>query len=78
MADDGPALSTTLQDIDGHYSSKRVAAFIALACMVVGFVAALKGYVIPDWMFNGFLYLAAGGLGLACAERFAPRKPDVQ
>lgn len=67
--------STLFKDLDGNTSSKRVAAFIALTCMVAGFLASLTGlgHVLPEWMFDGFLYITGGGLGLAATERFAPK-----
>jgi len=65
-----------LRDIDGDKSSKRLAAFIALACIVAGFVASLTGIgnLPPEWLFTDLMGVVLGGLGLACAERFAPKR----
>ncbi len=70
-----PDVSTTLQDIDGNYSSKRVAAFIALAAYLAGAVVdTVMGIVrVPPEVMHGLLYITLGGLSLAVGERFAPR-----
>ncbi len=75
MPDSAPALSTTLQDIDGAYSSKRIAAFIALAAFLAGGVAdTVMGAVrVPPDVMQGLLYIVLGGLSLALGERFAPK-----
>lgn len=65
--------STVFQDIDGQFSSKRTVAFIAMACLVVGFLAAIVGHVVPEYMFTNFTYIVGAGLGLAATERFAPK-----
>lgn len=71
---DSPALATTLQDIDGNYSSKRIAAFIALAFYLAGAVVdTVTPLHVPMHAMDGLLYIVGGGLALAVSERFAPR-----
>lgn len=82
MADDSsgssPSLSTTLQDIDGAYSSKRIAAFIAMAAFLAGgIVDTVMGTVrVPPEVMNGLMWIVLGGLGLAVGERFGPERGD--
>lgn len=77
--DQTPPLSTTLQDIDGNYSSKRVAAFIALGFYLAGgiFDTVVGAVRVPPEIMQGLLWIILGGLGLAVGERFAPRRGDV-
>ena len=66
------ALEQTFQGTNGEYSSKRVAAFISLAVMIVAFVADLFFHLtITQFIFEGFEVLALGALGIAGVERFA-------
>lgn len=81
-------LSSAMQDAQGAYSSRRVAAFVALGCLVVGFVVVLgcvAGQVVtgktldPALMslmgnlVNVMATAAVGGLALATADRWAPK-----
>ncbi len=68
-------LSGTFKDIDGNYSSKRVAAFVALGCIVVAFVADLLGHHPSEFIVNDLMLIVGGGFLGAVAERFAPRQP---
>ncbi len=72
---DAPGASSTFKDIDGSYSSKRIAAFIALSVYILGGVVdVVMGTVrVPPEVMQGFLYITLGGLSLAVGERFAPR-----
>lgn len=77
MPDPLPApvtLSSTLKDCDGNYSSKRVAAFIALAAFLV-FAGAdqFTAHKANETTLNDLMWIIGGGLGLAVIERFAPK-----
>lgn len=72
---DDPGLRTTFQDIDGNYSSKRIAAFFAFSLFTIGFlVDTFSSFHAPDDLMRDLLTFAGAGLGLAVAERFAPQK----
>ena len=88
MIEPMPGPSSTLRDAQGAYSSRRVGAFIALGCLVLGFLAALgcivvgfvAGKMLPPelWALMGSLVnvmaaAAVGGLALATADRWAPK-----
>ena len=56
-------------------SSKRVITFIALICMIVGFIANLFfEYKVERWMFESMQWIVMTGLGVVVAEKFSPRK----
>lgn len=75
MADAAPPpLNTTLRDIDGNFSSKRIAAFIALGGVLVLAGADLFGHHPSEYIVNALTFIACTGLGMACAERFAPHR----
>ena len=78
MVDASPGAATTLRDVDGNYSSKRVAAFIALAAYLVGAgVDTVMGAVrVPPEVMQGLLWIVLGGLSLAVGERFAPQREE--
>jgi hypothetical protein len=68
-------LQQIFQDVDGAFSSKRVVAFIATAVLVAAFIADVGfGRVVQQFIFEGFLYLDLGALGIAATEMFANRK----
>jgi hypothetical protein len=63
-----------LSDADGSLSSKRVIAALSFLIMVVAFVADLIWQMtITDYIFNGFLALTLGALGITGVESFANR-----
>lgn len=79
---------SALHDAQGAVSSRRVAALIALGCLVVGFVAVLGcvvGLVIAgkaldaslmglmENLVNVMAASVVGGLALATADRWAPK-----
>jgi len=79
MADDAPAapLNTTLRDVDGNYSSKRIAAFIALALFAAAMaVDTFTAHKVAQHFVDDLMVIVCSGLGLAVAERFAPRRGD--
>lgn len=69
-----PPISTTLTDIDGNFSSKRIAAFIALGGILALAGADLFGHHPSDHIIDALTFIACTGLGMACAERFAPQR----
>lgn len=63
--------------MDGNLSSKRVAAFVALACIAAGFVSdTFFDHHPSEYMMNDLMFIVLGGLGYATAERFAPKAPQ--
>lgn len=73
MAD--PSVATTLQDVDGRYSSKRIASFIALGLFTAAMaVDTLTGHKVATNYIDDLMIIIVSGLGLAVAERFAPRQ----
>lgn len=83
-----PALSSAVQDAQGSFSSRRVGAFVALGCLVLGFVAILgcivgtivAGKPLPDnlvglltSLINVMATCVVGGLLFATADRWAPK-----
>ena len=68
-------LQQIFQDNDGMFSSKRVIAFIATGVLVAAFVCNVAlGITVVQFIFDGFLYLTLGALGISATELFANRK----
>jgi len=57
-------------------SSKRVASILALVvCINLSYIGTFTEYNTPEYMFDGLLILAGGGLGLTVIESiFANKK----
>jgi hypothetical protein len=57
-------------------SSKRVASILALVvCINLSYIGTFTEYKTPEFMFDGLLILAGGGLGLTVIESiFANKK----
>jgi hypothetical protein len=57
-------------------SSKRVASILALlVCINLSYISTFTEYKTPEYMFDGLLILAGGGLGLTVIESiFANKK----
>ena len=57
-------------------SSKRVASILALlVCINLSYIGTFTEYKTPEYMFDGLLILAGGGLGLTVIESiFANKK----
>ncbi len=68
-------LKQIFQDGDGIFSSKRVVAFIAVAVMTAAFGFDLGGLTVSQFIFDGFLILALGSLGITGAEMIASKIP---
>jgi len=50
-------------------SSKRVASILALlVCVNLSYIGTFTDYKCPQYMFDGLLILAGGGLGLTVIE----------
>jgi hypothetical protein len=65
----------TFKDVDGQFSSKRIAAFGALSLYALGFFAdTFTHFHAPEHVMDGLMYFAAAVLGLAASERFAPKR----
>jgi hypothetical protein len=66
------------QDADGLFSSKRVIAFLAFIVMVIAFALDVGLHITAtDYIFNGFLALTLGALGITGIEGFAKRPAGV-
>lgn len=64
-------LAEVFQDTSNQLSSKRVAAFVALACFVGASAVSLVGPVMPEIFVTGFRDIILGGLVLSVPEHFA-------
>ena len=54
---------------DEDVSSKRVSAVLSLlVCISLAYIATFTPYRCPDYMFQGLLLVAGGGLGLTVVE----------
>lgn len=59
---------------DEDISSKRVSAVLALlVCISLAYIATFTPYRCPDYMFEGLLVIAGGGLGLTVIESIFAR-----
>lgn len=75
------------QDVDGFYSSKRTIALVAFTFLLVAGVANLGwNLMLVEFMFDGFMWIVIGGVGITIGERMAdvfktrlgqPREGDV-
>ena len=56
-------------------SSKRVASILALVvCINLSYIGTFTDYKCPEYMFDGLLILAGGGLGLTVIESIFGKK----
>lgn len=70
-------VSDTLKDIDGNFSSKRIAAFLALAVfllMAAADTVARRGQA-SEFVMTDLVYIVIAGLSLGAVERFGGAKP---
>lgn len=59
---------------DEDVSSKRVSAILSLlVCISLAYIATFTPYRCPDYMFEGLLVIAGGGLGLTVVENIFAR-----
>jgi hypothetical protein len=59
------------QDDNKIYSSKRVVAAISTLCLVVAFISDVFFHTtVTQFIFNGFLTLTLGSLGITAIEKF--------
>jgi hypothetical protein len=60
---------------DKDASSKRVASILALVvCINLSYIGTFTEYKTPEYMFDGLLILAGGGLGLTVIESIFTKK----
>lgn len=66
-------LHQIFNDRNGKTSSKRVITFIAFALMCIAFIVNLV-FKIPmeSFIYEGMMYIVAGGLGFSALEHFSP------
>ena len=58
-------------------SSKRVASILALlVCINLSYIGTFTDYKCPEYMFDGLLILAGGGLGLTVIESYRDWETD--
>lgn len=58
---------------DNAISSKRVVAFLAFICCVIGFFVDLfTDYEITQGIYDSMMWIVVGGLGLTAVEKFTP------
>lgn len=56
-------------------SSKRVSSILALlVCINLSYIGTFTDYKCPEFMFDGLLILAGGGLGLTVIESIFTKK----
>jgi hypothetical protein len=64
----------SLLSSEGDASSKRVSAILSLlVCISFAYIATFTEYKCPDYMFEGLLVIAGGGLGLTVIESIFTR-----
>jgi hypothetical protein len=60
---------------EGDASSKRVASILALlVCINLSYIGTFTEYKTPEYMYDGLLILAGGGLGLTVIESIFEKK----
>lgn len=60
---------------EGDASSKRVASILALlVCINLSYIGTFTDYKCPEYMYDGLLILAGGGLGLTVIESIFGKK----
>lgn len=60
---------------DKDASSKRVSSILALlVCINLSYIGTFTEYKTPEYMFDGLLILAGGGLGLTVIESIFTKK----
>ena len=60
---------------EGDASSKRVASIVTLlVCINLSYIGTFTEYKCPEYMFDGLLLLAGGGLGLTVIESIFGKK----
>jgi hypothetical protein len=65
----------SLLSSEGDASTKRVSAIIALlVCINLSYIGTFTEYKTPEYMFDGLLLLAGGGLGLTVIESIFTKK----
>ncbi len=65
----------SLLSAEGDASSKRVSAILALiVCINLSYIGTFTEYKCPEYMFDGLLLLAGGGLGLTVIESIFTKK----
>jgi len=64
----------SLLSSEGDASTKRVSALVSLlVCISFAYIATFTPYHCPDYMFEGLLVIAGGGLGLTVIESIFTR-----
>lgn len=64
----------SLLSSEGDASTKRVSALLSLlVCISFAYIATFTSYQCPDYMFEGLLVMAGGGLGLTVIESIFTR-----
>jgi hypothetical protein len=64
----------SLLSAEGDASTKRVSAVLSLlVCISMAYIATFTEYETPEYMFEGLLVMAGGGLGLTVIESIFTR-----
>lgn len=64
----------SLLSSEGDASSKRASAILSLlVCISFAYIATFTQYQCPEYMFDGILVIAGGGLGLTVIESIFTR-----
>lgn len=64
----------SLLSSEGDASTKRVSAVLSLlVCISMAYIATFTEYETPEYMFEGLLVMAGGGLGLTVIESIFTR-----
>ena len=60
------------QEADAKYSSKRTIALFAFAFLLAaGTLNLTNNLVLAEFMFDGFMWIVIGGVGISIGERMA-------
>lgn len=62
-----------VSDVDGQLSSKRLISFVSFFVILASWAGILffSSQTIPEFMFNGFLWLVIAGMGSSVMEKFS-------
>lgn len=68
-------ISQIFNDANGKTSSKRVITFVSFSLMCLAFLLNLFLQLpLEEFIYDGMLYVVAGGLGFSSIEHLAPKK----
>jgi hypothetical protein len=71
MSKDKQYIQSMLSDVNGSISHKRVITFMGFGLLALAFlVNVFFEIAIQEFIYNGMIYVVAGGMGFSVAEYF--------